>query len=132
MAETDMSQIKSIAGGEQYISLTTYRKNGNEIATPVWFAQDDEGKLYVMTLNDAWKVKRIRNNSHVKLAPCNARGVIHGDTIKGMATIHEANSPTAQKAEQLLTKKYGIMKRLFGLLRLVQRKENVYLEITPQ
>ena len=46
----------------KYISLATFRKNGEAVYTPLWFAEQD-GKLYVMTRDDSWKYKRIRNNS---------------------------------------------------------------------
>ena len=50
--------------GKSYISLTTYRKNGAGVATPIWFAED-AGKLYVMSGNESGKHKRLRNNSKV-------------------------------------------------------------------
>lgn len=131
MAVADISQVKSVLDGEQFISLTTYRKNGNEIATPVWFVQADD-KIYVVTMRDAWKVKRIRNNGHVKLAPSNARGIIHGDTINGMARIHEPDSTTGQRAHQALSKKYGFMLKVFQFMWWIRRAESVFIEITPQ
>lgn len=59
--------------GQKYISLTTFRKNGVRIATPVWFGEDGD-KLYVMTRSDMGKTKRIRNNPRVTVAPCSIRG----------------------------------------------------------
>ena len=54
-------EIPDSVRGRKYISLTTFRKNGTGVATPVWFGEEDE-KLYVMTLNKMGKMKRIRNN----------------------------------------------------------------------
>jgi PPOX class probable F420-dependent enzyme len=55
--------------GRKYISLTTFRKNGVKVATPVWFGEDGD-KLYVMTLSKMGKTKRIRNNPRVTVATC--------------------------------------------------------------
>src|SRR5437667_9729130 len=72
--------------GKKYISLTTFRKNGAAIPTPVWFAERD-GKLYLMTRNDSGKYKRIRNSSRVKVAPCTMRGKITGPEFDGTARV---------------------------------------------
>ena len=66
------SQIPPAIQGQKYISLTTFRKTGAALSTPVWFGKED-GKLYVMTLSKMGKTKRIRNNSQVKVAPCTMR-----------------------------------------------------------
>src|SRR5580704_11877202 len=55
--------------GQKYISLTTFRKSGAAVATPVWFGEQDD-KLYVMTRSDSGKYKRIRNNPSRRLATC--------------------------------------------------------------
>ncbi|MFF0219954.1 PPOX class F420-dependent oxidoreductase [Streptomyces vinaceus] len=57
----------------KYVSLTTFRKDGTPVATPVW-AVADGGELYVWTRSDSWKVKRIRNNGRVAVSPCDVRG----------------------------------------------------------
>ena len=61
----------------RYLSLATYRKNGTEVATPVWFSVVD-GTLYVFTAGDSGKVKRVRRSSRARVAPCDARGHVHG------------------------------------------------------
>ncbi|MGJ3237181.1 MAG: PPOX class F420-dependent oxidoreductase [Anaerolineae bacterium] len=131
MTQGEMTPIHSLLADEQYISLVTYRKNGNAVATPVWFAED-QGKLYVVTQADAWKVKRIRHNSHVKFAACNVRGVVHGEEINGMAQLHPLNTPTADHANRLLNKKYGLMKRFFEMMWKLRGTEVIFIEITPQ
>ncbi|MFB6807001.1 MULTISPECIES: PPOX class F420-dependent oxidoreductase [unclassified Streptomyces] len=57
----------------KYVSLTTFRKDGTPVATPVW-AVADGGELYVWTRTDSWKVKRIRNNGRVTVSACDVRG----------------------------------------------------------
>ena len=63
--------------GHQYALLTTFRKSGQPVPTPVWFAEDG-GKVYVYTRSDSGKVKRIRAGGRVELAPCDARGTLLG------------------------------------------------------
>ncbi|MGP3689291.1 PPOX class F420-dependent oxidoreductase [Streptomyces sp. IBSNAI002] len=60
-------------GKARYVSLTTFRKDGTPVATPVW-AVADGAELYVWTRSDSWKVKRIRNNGRVTVTPCDVRG----------------------------------------------------------
>jgi predicted pyridoxine 5'-phosphate oxidase superfamily flavin-nucleotide-binding protein len=67
--------------GQKYISLTTFRKNGTAVATPVWFGED-AGKLYVMTLSAMGKTKRIRNNPQVRVAPCTIQGKVIGQNLR--------------------------------------------------
>ena len=80
------SQIPASIQGQKYISLTTFRKTGVGIATPVWFGEED-GKLYVMTRSDMSKTKRIRNNPQVRVAPCTIRGKVTGAEIAATARI---------------------------------------------
>ena len=72
--------------GQKYISLTTFRKNGVAVATPVWFGEDGD-KLYVMTRSDMGKAKRIRNNPRVRVAPCTSRGKVTGPEFEASARI---------------------------------------------
>ncbi|MEE4495165.1 PPOX class F420-dependent oxidoreductase [Streptomyces sp. NPDC050529] len=59
----------------EYVSLTTYRKDGTPVATPVWAAADGD-QLFVWTKSDSWKVKRLRNDSRVRVTVCDVRGRI--------------------------------------------------------
>ena len=79
-----MSQpIPPAIRGQKYISLTTFRKTGEKVATPVWFGEDGD-KLYVMTRSDMGKTKRIRNNPQVTVAPCTVRGKVTGAEFRGV------------------------------------------------
>src|SRR5258708_13420224 len=73
--------------GQKYISLTTVRKSGEKVATPVWFGEDGD-KLYVMTIGTMGKVKRIRNNPLVEVAPCTIRGKLTGAKFFAPPRIH--------------------------------------------
>lgn len=82
----DVSQLAN----ESYISLETYRKNKESVKTPVWFIVNHEN-VYVVTKENTGKVKRIRHNSDVRIAPCNFRGKITGDWIHGQARLVSSN-----------------------------------------
>jgi hypothetical protein len=80
------SPIPAAIQGKKYISLTTLRKTGAGVATPVWFGEED-GKLYVMTRGDMGKTKRIRNNPQVRVAPCTIRGTVTGAEYPAIARL---------------------------------------------
>jgi uncharacterized protein len=99
--------------GEKYINLETYRKNGRVVRTPVWFVESSSGDgsiLYVRTSDDTGKYKRIRNNSSVRVAPCDIRGSVKGDWVKGEARI--TSEEEKLKAFKMLEKKYGIIYKM--------------------
>ncbi len=73
---------------QNYLNIETYRKTGVGVKTPVWFVQDDH-TIYVRTLADSGKVKRIRNNRKVKIAPCKMDGALLGRWMP--ATAREVN-----------------------------------------
>lgn len=89
----------------RYISLTTYRRNGTAVATPVWFAVDG-GELFVWTRSDSWKVKRLRNDSRVRVTVCDMRGnVAEGaPTAEGTARLIDADG--LRGVRKLLFRKY--------------------------
>jgi PPOX class probable F420-dependent enzyme len=89
--------------GQKYISLTTFRKNGAGVATPVWFGEED-GALYVMTRSDMGKVKRIRNNPMVKVAACTIRGKVTGPELAARARLLPLEEHV--RARQAINRKY--------------------------
>jgi PPOX class probable F420-dependent enzyme len=104
--------------GEKYINLETYRKNGRGVRTPVWFVESsssDGSVLYVRTSDDTGKYKRIRNNPSVKIAPCDMRGSVKGNWVKGEARI--ASEEEKLKAFKMLEKKYGIIYKMTRIFR---------------
>jgi PPOX class probable F420-dependent enzyme len=99
---------------QQYLNIETFRKSGQGVKTPVWFAQDGDS-LYVWTQADSGKAKRIRNNGDVNIAPCTASGELLGEWIPARAQAD--NSPAAiQHVKNLMSKKYGVMFHIFGFL----------------
>src|SRR5271170_8174322 len=91
-------QIPSTIRDQKYISLTTFRKNGAGVPTPVWFGEDGD-RLYVMTRSDMGKTKRIRNNPQVRVAPCTIRGKVTGAefaaTVRILPTEEQAHARAA-------------------------------------
>ena len=120
-------------GREQCIALTTFRKAGQAVTTPVMFAER-LGTIYVGTRADAGKLKRLRRSGRVTLAPCTYSGKVTGAVFAGQARIlMEPGECTA--ASTALAKKYGVMLPLTRTVwRLLHRKakaEEVYLAIEP-
>jgi PPOX class probable F420-dependent enzyme len=127
----------SALGKQKYISLTTYRRSGAAVATPVWFVRL-EGTLYVYTDATAGKVKRIRNNAQVQMALCTMRGRVTGPTMIGVARI--VTDPQEQaRVQAALDAKYWLARRLLSLfyrtLHLFQGSKPatsiVYLAVLP-
>ena len=94
---------------KKYINIETYKKNAQAVRTPVWFVVDN-AKIYSRTDLNSGKVKRARNNPHVRIAPCDVRGHPRGLWVDGEIRI--ADTSESQRANQLLNQKYGLQGRL--------------------
>jgi uncharacterized protein len=121
--------------GEKYISLTTFKKDGTAVATPVWVVSDDGRRLLVWTGSDTWKVKRLRRDPRVVVAASDYRGRVRGESVEGVGRLLDI--PQGSLVEPLLDRKYGLMRRLLGvfnrLVRVVTRNQPeaaAYIEIT--
>ena len=114
---------------ERYISLATYRKNGNEVATPVWFALDGD-RLLVVTGGDSGKVKRLRNSGRSRIAVCDMRGKVQGTWIGTESRIVDEQSEIAT-ALRLLRGKYGVQFKILDLSAWFGRRldKRAFLEI---
>jgi PPOX class probable F420-dependent enzyme len=108
--------------GQKYISLSTFRKSGAKVPTPVWFGEDGD-KLYVMTLSKTGKAKRVRNNPQVTVAPCTIRGKVTGPEIAALARILTPEEHA--HARQTINRKY-LMARLTSPF----SRADVFLEIS--
>lgn len=104
-----MSVVDEI-GRSRYVSLTTYRKDGTPVATPVWHVVDD-GELVVVSEADAGKVKRIRNNSNVIATVCNIRGKVTPGAPSAVGTARLLDASGTERARALVARKY-LMSRL--------------------
>jgi len=99
-----MSVVDEI-GRSRYVSLTTYRKDGTAVATPVWHVLDG-GELIVVSDAEAWKVKRIRNNGHVVVTVCGFRGQIAPGAPSAQGTARLLDEAGTQAGRRLLARKY--------------------------
>ena len=114
-------------GGHTYISLETFKKNGDGVKTPVWFVLNGS-VVYVYTEADSWKVKRIRNNPRVRIALCTMRGRVTGPWVNAAASIIEGEE--RRTADALLDRKY-VLKRLANWFRKVSPKARAMIRIQP-
>lgn len=112
--------------GQKYLNLESYRRSGQPVRTPLWFVEMD-GRLYVRTPDDAWKVKRIRHTPRVRVAVCDMGGGLKGDWIDATARIAEGEE--AERANRLLARKYGFMRRLIDWGTWLRRRGHIVIAI---
>jgi len=117
-----MTTVPTELHNRKYVSLATFRKNGVAVRTPVWFAEEND-KLYVMTRGDSGKLKRIRNNPVIKVAPSTIRGKITGHEFPGRARLLPEQDWA--HARELIRSKYWLARLPF-----MGGPKNVYLEIS--
>ncbi|MEU6644203.1 PPOX class F420-dependent oxidoreductase [Saccharomonospora sp. NPDC046836] len=95
---------------EKYVLLTTFRKSGEPVPTPVWAARDGD-ELVLFSVRTAGKVKRIRRNPRVELTACDLRGHrTHGETVSGLARI--LDDADSDRVRRVLARKYGLTGRV--------------------
>lgn len=107
--------------------MVTFRRSGEAVPTPMWFGLQGE-RIYVRSLADAGKVKRVRRDPHVRVAPCTLRGRPTGPFAEGFGRILLAEDTDA--AEVALDRHYGAKRRLFEGLGDKLGVQTVYIEIT--
>ncbi|MBP2324080.1 PPOX class probable F420-dependent enzyme [Kibdelosporangium banguiense] len=99
-----MDQELARLADSKYVLVTTFRKDGTKVSTPVWSARDGE-ELIFWTRSDSWKVKRLRRNQNVELAECDLRGKPKSEPIPGVARLLDA-AETA-RMRRVMARKYG-------------------------
>ena len=114
--------IPATIHGQKYISLTTVRKSGVKVPTPVWFGEEGD-RLFVMTRSSMGKVKRIRNNPLVEVAPCTIRGQETGDKFFAHARILGPEEHV--HARQTINRKYWMAR-----VPLIWWRTDAYVELT--
>ena len=95
---------------ERYISLTTFKRDGSPVSTPVWVTSDDGRRLLVWSGARTWKVRRVLRDPRVLVAAASFRGVERGARIAGRARV-----VADPGIDRLLRRKYGVLKRLLDL-----------------
>ena len=97
-------------GDQRYVSFVTFRRSGAEVATPVWIASANK-YFYVFSASGAGKIKRLRNDERVRLAPCDMRGKVMGHWVSGTAQV-ATDATTLEIAYRALREKYGWQMRV--------------------
>jgi PPOX class probable F420-dependent enzyme len=137
--ETQHARPRALNLPGKYLSLTTYRRDGTPVATPVWFVED-EGRLFAITAADSYKAKRLRRNPAAMVAPCTAGGKLKDEAIPVVVEF----LPRAEwgRVDRLMARKYRVDKILvLPLYHLVMRLRGkpvggpgneAYLAMTPR
>lgn len=122
--------------GHRYLNLETFKKNGTGVKTPVWFAAEpaatldsNDAKLYVYTIGATGKMKRIRNNPRVNIAPCDMRGRVKAEWIP--ARVEILSGAQAQHGMSLLNKKYAPWKQLLDFFAKFRKRERTVFAVRP-
>jgi PPOX class probable F420-dependent enzyme len=120
-------------GDERFVSLTTFRRSGEPVSTPVWVARDGDA-LVVTTPQDSGKVKRLRHTPRVELRPCSRRGRVPegAEPVTGTAEIL-SDEGTRDRLTATIRRKYGFEYRLVLAIEHLTRsgrRPRVILRIT--
>lgn len=125
-----MSIIDEIGRG-RYVNLTTYRKDGTGVPTPVWYAVDG-GEVFIVSDADAWKVRRIRNNSRVVVTVCGIRGKVAPGAPAAEGTARLLDEAGTQAARALIARKYLLSRVGNWFTRTLLRRSTSVIGIAVQ
>lgn len=107
--------MKFDPSAEKYVSLATFRKDGREVRTPVWLVGEGS-TFYVFSESKAGKVKRIRNNDKVSIAPCDLRGILKSENWESGSAEIMVDPATLDDIYKLFDTKYGWQMRLLNFI----------------
>ncbi len=127
------SDAATTLAAQKFVSLTTFKKSGDGVATPMWIGEDN-GQLFFWTPADSYKVKRIRNNPRVTVVPCSRLGKPHDGAavIEGTAEVID-DAATVDRLAEVIRHKYGVEFVIVTFIERVLargRKPRVILRIT--
>jgi uncharacterized protein len=126
-AEAPLADDLDALDGHKFCLLTTYKRSGEAIPTPLWFGVAD-GKAYFRTYADASKVKRIRSNPEVLIGPCDPRGKPQGPMTRARARV--VSDAERDMAERAVQSNYGVGRRIYKA-GFSGRVEDAYVEVAP-
>lgn len=114
MSDGSSAQVLKSA---KYVSLITFRKSGEPVRSPVWFARFGENRnsYGVITETNAGKVKRIRANSKIEIQVCDIKGGVEPDAQKFSGVAHLVNGAEAVAVRKAISKRYGLTYKLFSI-----------------
>ena len=114
MSERNSAQVLKSA---KYVSLITFRKSGEPVRSPVWFAQfgENPNSYGVITETNAGKVKRIRANSKIEIQVCDIKGGVEPNTQRFSGDAHLVTGAEAVAVRKAISKRYGLTYKLFSI-----------------
>jgi PPOX class probable F420-dependent enzyme len=104
----------------RYLSVTSFKRDGTEVATPVWFVSDG-GRLFALTDLHSAKVRRIRRNPRVLIAPCRANGKLLAAPMPARAQVL-TDTPDLERVQALLIERYKLSYRFVMLIYRLGRR----------
>jgi PPOX class probable F420-dependent enzyme len=131
--DTSSDSVFAALGDEPFLSLTTFRKSGERVSTPMWVARDGDA-LIMFTPEASGKVKRLRNSPRVELRPCNRIGRVK-EGVEPVAAMAEVltDEDTLERATGIIRRKYRLMYQvIMAIERLIKSgpEKRVILRIT--
>ena len=112
---------------QKYLNLETFRKSGEGVKTPVWFAQDGD-LLRIWTEASTGKAKRIRREGKVRIVPSTSSGQPTGEWVDARAVIFDTPDDIA-RTEQLFKKKYGFMFSFLAFLNKSRKGKYISIQV---
>lgn len=106
----------AIGADEKYVLLTTYRRDGAAVSTPVWWVELDDGSFGFWTSSTSGKAKRLAHTPRVTVQPCNARGVVKPGSSPMEATARVVSGPELDAIRQRVVAKYGFQTKVSKFL----------------
>jgi PPOX class probable F420-dependent enzyme len=119
--DTSSDSAFAALGDEQFLSLTTFRKSGERVSTPMWVVRDGDA-LIMFTPQASGKLKRLRNSPHVELRPSNQFGRVK-DGVEPVAGVAEVltDEDSLERATGMIRRKYGFAYQIvMGIERLIK------------
>ena len=103
-------------GDEKYILLTTFRRDGTPVSTPVWAVKLDDERIGFWTSSGSGKAKRLAHTARVTVSPCDARGRVRPGTTVVEATARLVTGDELEEIRRRVVSKYGFMTKITKLL----------------
>jgi PPOX class probable F420-dependent enzyme len=118
---------------EKYMLLTTFRRTGAAVSSPVWLVPLDGGKVGFWTSSGSGKAKRLNHTDRVTVQPCDARGRIKPGTQPTNGTGTVVRGPELEVISEKIRAKYGFMTKLTPVLAtiggIIKRKRTPYGDV---
>jgi uncharacterized protein len=109
--------------------LTTYRRDGTPVATPVTIAVEGD-RAFIRTYDQAWKARRLRRNPRVEIAPSTVQGKPRGEAIAAASRL--LSGEEAERAARLIARRQRVLQGiLVPLFHRAKRYRTLHYELVP-